>query len=70
MPRLEVEVYFGYYLGDAQMWDTNYVYLPADTPEDKVKQLALDMFHAKIDPDISLAFTGIFHIGEEEALDD
>ena len=44
MKTRSIEVYYGYYVGDAQMWDTEYVEIPIDTPEDKITEVALKKF--------------------------
>ena len=56
----QIEVYYGYYLGDAQVWDTIIINVPADSdPNDTdnyCEQEALKILNAK---GIIVAFTGI-----------
>ena len=59
MKKRRIEVYYGYYVGDSQMWDSEYVEIPIDTPEDKIKEVALNNFSK---PKQDLAFKGILCI--------
>ena len=45
MTVIQVEVYYGYYAGEARLWDTIFVSLPIDTPEDKIEKLAVEKFY-------------------------
>ncbi len=57
------EIYYGYYLGDCQMWDTEYVD-SASSEKD-----ALEQFDARIHSmSIDIAFRGIFCVQDEERI--
>lgn len=64
MKTRSIEVYYGYYLGDSQIWDSEYVEIPIDTPDDKIEEVALKDFSI---PKLDLAFKGILCIPPLEA---
>jgi len=39
-----VEIGYAYYEGNLNIWDTKYVYLPNDTPQESIKNLAISLF--------------------------
>ena len=73
MKTITAEVYYGYYLGDAQMWSTDYVEIPEDTPEDRYEEIAKGVFMEALNAnksDIHLAFCGLYCIDEDSMEDD
>lgn len=61
----QIEVYYGFFAGDAQIWDTDYVEIPSDTPEEAVDQTAIAAFFAD-PPPCGVAFAGVYNKGGEE----
>ena len=59
MKTRSIEVYYGYYVGDSQMWDSEYVKIPIDTPKDKMEEVTLKNFSK---PKLDFAFKGILCI--------
>lgn len=74
---IRVEVYYGYYLGNTKMWDTEYVEIAADTPEDKIEEVAIHAFHDCVEGGVFgndmkkevIAFIGLFNVKDEEDVD-
>jgi len=60
MRNRRIEMYYGWYSGDAQFWDTEYVDIPSDTKECNLQQVAIDKFYEE-NPELSLAFIGILN---------
>jgi hypothetical protein len=59
---LRFEAYYGFYQGNLQLWDTDYVKIPQDTPEETWLAAVQDAMLQKIrqtNPDLNVAFTGI-----------
>ncbi len=73
MKTITAEVYYGYYSGDAQMWDTEYVEIPADTPEEQYEEVAKGVFQemlfANTDRYPTIAFWGFYSI-DNDPVDD
>ena len=62
-----VEMYYGYYLGDAHVWDTFYIEMDSDHIDDpcefeaRCQMKCLDEI-SKSNPELQVAFCGIYAI--------
>jgi hypothetical protein len=70
MKTIEIEVYYGYYLGDAQMWDTAYIFIPADTPEEKYEEVGKKVFLSHDHGEDTIAFVGLYSVDQDQFCDD
>ena len=61
MSIIKAEVYYGFYSGNSQLWDTLYVYIPAETPESDIESVAVEKFYEEYGDAENVAFTGLFH---------
>ena len=66
-----VEMYVGVHEGNAQTWFTEFVDIPADTPEDKVGEVAEKKLLRRLEKtDLQVAFVGVYNDSYEEDEDD
>lgn len=60
-PMKEVEVYYGYYLGDAQVWDSEHFRIPLEDDNER----AIDRFQEEFEEfEHPIAFVGILGVNE------
>lgn len=63
MKERDVEIYIGY---TSHKWDTQYVSIPFDTPEEKVEEVAIQKgtvsFFNNPNTRDEVAFVGVYHI--------
>ena len=65
-----IEMYYGYsYGGDSGSWETDYVDIPIDTPEEEIEQVAKEIAKNEYQGD-DLAFVGVYHIVPLDEIDD
>ena len=64
-------MYYGYYLGDSQEWDTDYVKIPGDTPEEKYEEVAKEIFLETMNKmtdghgePLHIAFSGLYCVDD------
>lgn len=76
MKTREIEMYVGLDhqgLGQGGDWYTTYVEIPADTPADKIREVAEQALTEKLDAEgtstLSVAFIGVYSIPDEEEED-
>ena len=63
-----IEVYYGFEVGNAKSWDTDYVEIPAETPEGQIEEAATQAFLKRAEQwrDVSVAFCGVYNSSDEE----
>lgn len=59
----EIEMYFGYTLGDIKLWDTTFVEIPAITPDIWIESVAVATLMRDESMD-DMAFYGVYNIPE------
>ncbi len=69
-----VEIYVGFYTGATQMWGTDLIDVPIDTPEDLIEAFAREEYLRRAEeqeshPDGPIAFVGLYHTGEMEEVE-
>ena len=64
-----IEMYVGIYQGDYQTWDTAFVDIPADTPDDKVEEVAKETLLKELEKqkDLHVAFVGVYCTNDDWA---
>lgn len=65
---LSVEMYYGYRLGNAHVWDTFHVKIPGDTDENMIAEVAEKAFLERANHwrDVVVEFCGIYHVGGDD----
>jgi len=63
----DIEIYVGYC---NHTWETQFVSIPSSTPEDKIKETAINtamnLFHNNPNTSDEVAFVGIYNVPEME----
>jgi hypothetical protein len=60
-----VTVYYGHHVGDMKMWETIPVKIPANTPEDKIEEVACASALPILgNGELQLAFIGLYNESE------
>ena len=60
MKTRKVEIFYGYYLGDTKMWDTDHIEIP-DIPYDNFDKFCEEIFRDQCTKNqIDIAFCGIY----------
>ncbi len=64
METREIEMYYGYYAGNVKVWDTFFINIPIDTPNELIESVAIAEAYSTIKYKwtIPVAFIGVYHI--------
>lgn len=56
--------------GGSGQWDTSFIDIPADTPEEQIERVVQETARSLPWPDEPPLFVGVYHVPEDEETDD